>query len=307
MRGSIGRLVGSARHSDPGLCLSECRINLRSVHELPLSSIISVSWISGYWSMRAVRAPLRLLCWAACITSAACFGSVTAPASARRDVRPRTIASPRSVVTPPSPSELSAASSSLPPPLPPLSKFPCGDALDRRIGSLALPAMLNFLILPITQSVDLFFIGKLQSALAIAGQAAVNQIFSSAAWCVSVIPVVTTPRVAKARAAGDERAVQAAVGEAIFIAALVSTLVAIGIGLREHAVLLAAGSATVLPFSVPYFRWRLPGLLAESISTVCPNRAQTAPPRPAPPRPALPSCVRLLASASSSASSSPSH
>ena len=146
--------------------------------------------------------------------------------------------------------------------------FPCGDELDRRIGSLALPAVLNFLILPITQSVDLFFIGQLGSALAIAGQAAANQVFSTAAWTVSVIPVVTTPRVAKARAANDEAEVQAAVGEAIFIAVVLSASVAVGIGIWQKAVLTAAGNAAGLPFSLPYLRYRLPGLVFEAVSTV---------------------------------------
>ena len=49
---------------------------------------------------------------------------------------------------------------------PPPKVFPCGDALDKKILALAGPAICNFLILPITQSVDLFFIGKLNSALA---------------------------------------------------------------------------------------------------------------------------------------------
>lgn len=54
------------------------------------------------------------------------------------------------------------------PPLP--RALPCGDALDKRIWTLALPAFVNFLILPITGAVDLFCIGKLGSALATAGQ-----------------------------------------------------------------------------------------------------------------------------------------
>jgi len=151
---------------------------------------------------------------------------------------------------------------------PPPKVFPCGDALDKKILGLAGPAICNFLILPITQSVDLFFIGKLNSALAIAGQAAANQVFSSAAWIVSVIPTVTVPRVAKAKAAGDMEEVQRAVGEAIFIAVILSTLLAVAVGLCQQAVLVAAGSAAALPFSLPYLLYRLPGLVAESVSTI---------------------------------------
>jgi len=166
-------------------------------------------------------------------------------------------------VAPPSEGLLAAA-----PQTPPVKTFPCGDELDKRIGALALPAILNFLILPITQSVDLFWIGKLQNALAIAGQAAANQVFSTAAWVTSVIPTVTTPRVAKARASGDDAEVQAAVGEAIFIAVLTSAVVTIGIAMRSRDILTAAGSAAALPFSLPYLRFRLPGLVAEACATI---------------------------------------
>ena len=104
--------------------------------------------------------------------------------------------------------------------------------------------------------------------MAVAGQAAANQVFSSAAWIVSVIPTVTVPRVAKAKAAGDMEEVQRAVGEAIFIAVILSTLLAVAVGLCQQAVLVAAGSAAALPFSLPYLLYRLPGLVAESVSTI---------------------------------------
>jgi len=85
---------------------------------------------------------------------------------------------------------------------------------------------------------------------------------------VSVIPTVTVPRVAKAKAAGDMEEVQRAVGEAIFIAVILSTLLAVAVGLCQQAVLVAAGSAAALPFSLPYLLYRLPGLVAESVSTI---------------------------------------
>ena len=85
---------------------------------------------------------------------------------------------------------------------------------------------------------------------------------------MSVIPTVTVPRVAKAKAAGDMEEVQRAVGEAIFIAVILSTLLAVAVGLCQQAVLVAAGSAAALPFSLPYLLYRLPGLVAESVSTI---------------------------------------
>lgn len=148
-----------------------------------------------------------------------------ASAAVRRGAGAHASAPPDALVT----------ASPAPPNTPPVKVMPCGDDLDRRISALAIPAILNFLILPITNSVDLFFIGKLQNALAVAGQAAANQIFSTAAWATSVIPTVTTPRVAKARAKGDEAEVQAAVGEAIFVSVTLSALVALVISFRQRA------------------------------------------------------------------------
>ena len=49
----------------------------------------------------------------------------------------------------------------------------------------------------------MLYIGKLGEALATAGQAAANQVYSTAALLSNVIPVVTVPLVAKAHAAAD--------------------------------------------------------------------------------------------------------
>ena len=52
-----------------------------------------------------------------------------------------------------------------------------GDDLDRQILGTALPSMLNLAVVPVVNSVDVFWVGKLGSALALAGQAAANQAF----------------------------------------------------------------------------------------------------------------------------------
>ena len=98
-----------------------------------------------------------------------------------------------------------------------------------------MPAIVNFLVLPITQAVDLFWVGRMGEALATAGQAAANQVFSSAFWLVSFVPTITTPRVAAANAKGDKEEVQRVVGEAIFLStaiglALTGVLAAVGRG-----------------------------------------------------------------------------
>jgi len=146
--------------------------------------------------------------------------------------------------------------------------WPCGDVLDQRIFALALPAILNFLILPLTGTIDLFFIGRLGSALATAGQAAANQVYSTAALLTSVVPVVTVPLIAKAHAAGDQQEVQRQVGGALFISFILGMLVTLLVSLGSSHWLLALTSAAVLPHSVPYLLYRLPGVVPDALSTV---------------------------------------
>ena len=45
-----------------------------------------------------------------------------------------------------------------------------GDELDKRIASLALPAVVSFMILPIAQATDLFWVGRMGEALAVASR-----------------------------------------------------------------------------------------------------------------------------------------
>ena len=56
-------------------------------------------------------------------------------------------------------------------------KMQLGDDLDRQILGTALPSMLNLAVVPVVNTVDVFWVGKLGSALALAGQAAANQAF----------------------------------------------------------------------------------------------------------------------------------
>jgi hypothetical protein len=151
----------------------------------------------------------RHLCLLVLLQSACGFVTPDVACS-RVDVKPRfrpvTLAASSPIVAN-AEADLQAAA---PPPLP--RAMPCGDPLDQRIWKLALPAFVNFLILPITGAVDLFFIGKLGSALATAGQAAANQVYSTAALLTNVVPIVTVPLIAKAHAAKDETEVQRQVG-----------------------------------------------------------------------------------------------
>ena len=104
---------------------------------------------------------------------------------------------------------------------PPQAAWRLGDELDRRIASLALPAVVSFMILPIAQATDLFWVGRMGEALAVAGQSAANQVYSTCAMVTSTIPTILTPRVAAAHANGDKEEVQRAIGESIVISAMI--------------------------------------------------------------------------------------
>ena len=106
-----------------------------------------------------------------------------------------------------------------------LSIWPRGDELDKRMIKIALPCIANFAINPwvlicititlskfcrsvirpcfhsypclcfhcrLVGAVDLFWVNRMSNALAVAGQAAANQVFSSAFWVVSVLPSGTS-------------------------------------------------------------------------------------------------------------------
>ena len=51
-----------------------------------------------------------------------------------------------------------------------------GDALDKKILILALPAILNNAILPLVGAADTFWVGRMKNALTLAGQGAANQV-----------------------------------------------------------------------------------------------------------------------------------
>ncbi len=69
-----------------------------------------------------------------------------------------------------------------------LSSWPCFDKLDRELIRISLPVIGNYAINPLIGAVDLFWVNRMGNALAVAGQAAANQVFSSAFWFTSFLP-----------------------------------------------------------------------------------------------------------------------
>lgn len=69
-----------------------------------------------------------------------------------------------------------------------LGNWPCFDQLDRELIRISLPVIGNYAINPLIGAVDLFWVNRMGNALAVAGQAAANQVFSSAFWFTSFLP-----------------------------------------------------------------------------------------------------------------------
>lgn len=105
-----------------------------------------------------------------------------------------------------------------------ISSWPCMDSLDKRLIKIALPCIANFAINPLVGAVDLFWINRMGNTLAVAGQAAANQIFSSAFWLTSFLPSVTATLVAKEKAKGDEEGVQDAISQALIVGFFVAVI-----------------------------------------------------------------------------------
>lgn len=95
--------------------------------------------------------------------------------------------------------------------------WPCMDKMDKELIKISLPVIGNYAIGPLIGAVDLFWVNRMGNALAVAGQAAANQVFSSAFWFVSFLPSVTATLVAKQHAKGDNEATQDAICQALFV------------------------------------------------------------------------------------------
>eukprot|EP00929_Paragymnodinium_shiwhaense_P056698 TRINITY_DN28381_c0_g3_i1.p1 TRINITY_DN28381_c0_g3~~TRINITY_DN28381_c0_g3_i1.p1 ORF type:complete len:642 (+),score=110.34 TRINITY_DN28381_c0_g3_i1:69-1994(+) len=147
---------------------------------------------------------------------------------------------------------------------------PCGDDLDQRIAAIALPSVLNFLIFPLVGAVDTYWVGRMGSALALAGQGAANQVFSTVFWFISFLPSVTAPLVARAWAAGDKEAVRRQICEALFVAVclgVVGNAILLLFSERVLSLVLTA-DAPARAFALPYLRIRAMSFVPSLIGTV---------------------------------------
>jgi len=148
--------------------------------------------------------------------------------------------------------------------------WPCGDALDKKLIKIALPCIANFAINPLVGAVDLFWINRMGNTLAVAGQAAANQIFSSAFWLTSFLPSVTATLVAREYAMGSEDGVQEAVCQALILGTIVAILGSFLILSRPEQMLsgVLKSGAPAREFARPYLLIRGFGFLPSLYSLI---------------------------------------
>ena len=105
-----------------------------------------------------------------------------------------------------------------------LPQFGKKDPLDRQVLGVCLPSIANLAVIPLVGAVDTFWVGRMGDALALAGQGAANQCFSSVFFLIAFIPTITAPLVAKAAGEGDTEGACRRVCEALFLANLLGAL-----------------------------------------------------------------------------------
>eukprot|EP00522_Entomoneis_paludosa_P012975 CAMPEP_0172447892 /NCGR_PEP_ID=MMETSP1065-20121228/7053_1 /TAXON_ID=265537 /ORGANISM="Amphiprora paludosa, Strain CCMP125" /LENGTH=544 /DNA_ID=CAMNT_0013199265 /DNA_START=230 /DNA_END=1861 /DNA_ORIENTATION=+ len=148
--------------------------------------------------------------------------------------------------------------------------WPCFDELDRRLIKIALPVIANFAINPLVGAVDLFWVNRMGNALAVAGQAAANQVFNSAFWVTSFLPGVTATLISKENAKGNKEGVQDAISQALFVGILVAMVTSCLLFFNPEKVLssVLAEGAPAMEYAKPYMLIRAFACLPACISLV---------------------------------------
>lgn len=138
------------------------------------------------------------------------------------------------------------------------------DKLDKLILKTAIPSVLNLAVVPIVNSVDTFWVGRLGQALALAGQAAANQVSFTIFFLIAFVPSITAPLVASAVASGDSQQAKDRVCESLWLCWVLGAIGTLSLVLFPRAILkalLLPADAPALDFAAPYLRWRALGMV----------------------------------------------
>jgi Na+-driven multidrug efflux pump len=132
------------------------------------------------------------------------------------------------------------------------------EGLDKLILSTSIPSMINLAVVPIVNSVDTFWVGRMGNALALAGQTAANQAFFTIFFLVTYLPTITAPLVAAAVGSGNQEEARKRVCESIFLSNLLGglgTILLVGFPATVLSMILPSG-APALEYATPYLSLR---------------------------------------------------
>jgi multidrug resistance protein, MATE family len=150
----------------------------------------------------------------------------------------------------------------------PFRVWPCLDDLDKRLIQISLPMIAVYAVSPVIGAVDLFWVNQMRNPLAVAGQAAANQLFNSIYWITTFLPSVAATLISRENAKQNAQGVQDAICQAMLVAILLSLTVTVLILCNPSRVLssVLAADAPALQFARPYLLIRtftfLPSLLS---------------------------------------------
>jgi MATE family multidrug resistance protein len=136
--------------------------------------------------------------------------------------------------------------------------------LDKLVLRTAIPSMINLGVVPIVNSVDTFWVGRLGLALALAGQSAANQACFTVFFMIAFLPNITAPLVAKAVASGNQEEAQDRICESLYLCNVLGIL---GTGLlvlfprQVLSFLVLEPTAPAMKFAAPYLRYRALGMV----------------------------------------------
>lgn len=143
------------------------------------------------------------------------------------------------------------------------------DDLDSLILKTCIPTVLNLMVVPLVNSVDTFWVGRLGLAMALAAQSAANQACFTLFFIIAFLPNMTAPLVASAVSSGDNEQARERVCESLFLCNLLGAIGTFALMVYPRqiltALLLPAGSP-VLDYAAPYLRWRALGMVPSLIA-----------------------------------------
>lgn len=141
--------------------------------------------------------------------------------------------------------------------------------LDKLVLRTAIPSMINLGVVPIVNSVDTFWVGRLGMALALSGQSAANQSCFTLFFIIAFLPNITAPLVARAVASGNEQDAQDRICESLYLCnvlGILGTALLVLFPRQVLSTLVMEPTAPAMEFAAPYLRWRALGMVPSLVS-----------------------------------------